>query len=103
MAFTLDPKSTALLLTDFQNDIVAADGVLAPDDPKIGAEVANAVSQATAIADAARGAGILDIFIVLERGRGEPPFNGDMPLLKTVAEMDVPVRDSIGSKIFKDV
>ncbi len=91
----IDPRRTALLLMDFQNDIVAKGGPLAPSDDEPLGRIAAAMTAASVAAQAARVANVLVVHIAVGRHAGEPPANPHMPILQFIANANALV---IGTK-----
>jgi nicotinamidase-related amidase len=93
---SVDKTRTALLLMDFQNDIVAKGGALAPPEDEALERVAAAIDAASAAASAARAAAIPVIHIAVGRRADDAPQNPHMPILKFIAQENVLVEGSDG-------
>lgn len=93
---SIDKIRTALFLMDFQNDIVAKGGALAPSEDDALDRIAAAIAAASAAANAARAAGIPVIHIAVGRKSGDPPQNPHMPIQKFIAQANVLVEGSDG-------
>ena len=98
----IDPRRTALLLMDFQNDIVAKGGALAPSDDEALRRIAAAMAAAGTAAEAARAAGVLVVHVAVGRRSGEPPANPHMPILQFIANANALVIGSQGQAFHAD-
>ena len=79
---TLDPSRTALLLIDFQNDIVSPGGKMAPGDQAAQARFEDAIASAFKVAAAARSAGVMVVNVAVGRQPGAPVFNPHAPMFR---------------------
>ena len=91
-----DPVRTALLIMDFQNDIVSKGGPLAPSEDEALQRIEAAMDAANMAAETARAAGIPIIHIAVGRKSGDPPQNPHVPILKFIAKTDALVEGSHG-------
>lgn len=98
----IDSRRSALLLMDFQNDIVAKGGALAPSDDEALSRIAAAMAASGAAAKAARAAGVLVVHVAVGRRAGEPPANPYMPILQFIANADALVIGSQGHAFHAD-
>ncbi len=92
----VDPGRTALLMMDFQNDIVAKGGPLAPSEDEALQRIEAAMGAAMVAAAAARKAGISVIHIAIARKSGDPPQNPHVPVLKFISRSNALVEGSDG-------
>ena len=99
---SIDVAHTALLLMDFQNDIVAKGSTFAPPDDEGLARISAAMKAAGAAAEAARASGISVIHVAVGRRSGEPLLNPHMPLAQLIAQADVLVEGSDGFAFHPD-
>ena len=99
---SIDVARTALLLMDFQNDIVAKGSALAPSEDEPLARIAAAMTAANVAAEAARVAGVPVIHVALGRRSGEPPVNPSVPILQFIAKANVLVEGSEGFAFHPD-
>ncbi len=92
----VDPGRTALLVMDFQNDIVAKGGLLAPSEDEALQRIEAAMAASNVAAEAARAAGITVIHIAVGRESGDPPQNPHVPILQFIAQSNALVEGSDG-------
>ena len=88
MAFSLDPKTSALIIQDLQNDVIMPGGAFTGGDgpgPAEHAKSQNVVGHAKALAAAARAAGmpVIHVWYVVEKGA--PGLKLNAPLFQGVA------------------
>jgi gluconolactonase len=99
MAFKLDPKRSALIVQDLQNDVIMPGGAFTRDDPSPAehAKSQNVVANVKAIAQAARAAGmpVVHVWYVVEPGAVGLKQNA--PLFEGVAGLKALVRGSHGA------
>ena len=62
--FTLDPKRTALIIQDMQNDVIIEGGAFAESGSPQHAKEQNVVENAAKLADACRGRGVPVIHVI---------------------------------------
>ena len=96
------PQRTALLVMDFQNDLVTRGGALTTTDDKALARIAAAMVAAKAAAQTARAAGVAVIHVAVGRRAGEPSANPHMPILRFIATTDALVIGSGGFAFHPD-
>lgn len=94
--FQLDPRNTALLVMDFQNDIVGRGGPLAPSDEEALQRIEGTMAASNLAAEAARRAGIPVIHVGVGRKPGGPPFNPHAPLARFMMQGDTLVEGTEG-------
>ena len=87
MAFSLDPKKSALIIQDLQNDVIMPGGAFTKSDgpgPVEHAQSQKVVAHAKAIAAAARAAGmpVIHVWYVVDKGA---PGQLNAPLFQAVA------------------
>jgi gluconolactonase len=95
--FTIDPKSTALIVQDLQNDVIIDGGAFADSGSPQHAKDQNVVENVKALADACRAAGIpvIHVWYVVEEGAAGLKLNA--PLFQGVKDGNALVRDSWGA------
>jgi len=93
---SVDNNRTALLLMDFQNDIVTKGGALAASEDEALERIGKAIAAANNVANSARGAGIPLIHVAVGRKSGDPPQNPHMPIQRFIAQTDALVHGSDG-------
>jgi gluconolactonase len=99
MAFRLDPKKSALIIQDLQNDVIMPGGAFTASDgpgPAEHAKSQKVVANVKSIAAAARAAGmpVIHVWYVVEKGA--PGLKRNAPLFEAVAAGAV-VRGSWGA------
>lgn len=97
MALEIDPKASALLVLDLQNDVIGERGKFAESGAPEHARQQNLVENVKELAAAARRAGmpVIHVWNVVEPGaRGS---RGNAPLFRSVAEADALARGSWGA------
>jgi nicotinamidase-related amidase len=99
----IDPRRTGLLLMDFQNDIVAKGGSLAPSDDEAFGRIAAAIASANVAAQAARTAGVAVIHVAVGRQDGEPAPNPHMPIQQFIAKANALVIGTEGYALHPDL
>jgi gluconolactonase len=95
--FTLDPKSTALLIQDMQNDVIIEGGAFADSGSPEHAKEQNAVANSQKLADAARAKGVHVIHVHYVVEEGAPGLQLNAPLFEGVKEANALVRGSWGA------
>lgn len=93
---SVDPARSALLLMDFQNDIAAKGGKMAPSEDEALARFADAMKVAREAADAARKAKLPVFHIAVGRPSGAPPHNPHAPMFQFMAGQDALAEGSEG-------
>ena len=99
MALSLDPKKSALIVQDLQNDVIMPGGAFTASDgpgPAEHAQSQKVVAHAKAIAAAARAAGMPVIHVWYVVDKGAPGLKLNAPLFQAVAGGAV-VRGSWGA------
>ena len=79
---SLDPSRTALLLMDFQNDLISPGGAIAPTDQEIQQRISNILATSASAAEAARRVGLPVIHIAVGRRPDIPSPYPHMPLFQ---------------------
>ena len=97
MAFELDPATSALLIQDLQNDVIADGGAFADSGAPAHAQSQNVVENVKALAEAARKAGMAVIHIHYVVEEGAPGLKLNAPLFQGVAETKAMVRGTWGA------
>jgi gluconolactonase len=100
MAVTLDPKKSALLIQDLQNDVIMPGGAFTGGEgpgPAEHAKSQNVVANVRAIAAAARAAGmpVIHVWYVVEKGA--PGLKLNAPLFQAVKSTNGVVRGTWGA------
>ncbi len=88
MALSLDPKKSALIIQDLQNDVIMPGGAFTKSDgpgPAEHAQSQKVVAHAKAIAAAARAAGMPVIHVWYVVDKGAPGLKLNAPLFQAVA------------------
>ena len=93
---SIDNNRTALLLMDFQNDIVTKGGALAASEDEALERIDKAIAAANNVANTVRRAGIPVIHVAFGRMSGDPPQNPHMPIQRFIAQTDALVLGSDG-------
>src|SRR3954468_21603013 len=94
----LNPKRTALLIQDMQNDVIIAKGAFAETGSPQHAEEQNVVANVKSLANAFRRAGapVIHVWYIVEKGA--PGLKQNAPLFEGVAGTNALVRGSWGAK-----
>ena len=95
--FTLDPKRTALIVQDMQNDVIIEGGAFAESGAPAHAIAQNAVANVADLAAACRSAGVPVIHIWYIVEKGAPGLRQNAPLFQGVKEADALVRGTWGA------
>jgi gluconolactonase len=95
--FKLDPKRTALLIQDMQNDVIIEGGAFAESGSPQHAKEQNVVENAAKLADACRGKGVPVIHIHYIVEEGAPGLKLNAPLFQGLKEAGAMVRGSWGA------
>jgi gluconolactonase len=95
--FKLDPKRTALLIQDMQNDVIIEGGAFAESGSPQHAKEQNVVENAAKLADACRGTGVPVIHVHYIVEEGAPGLKLNAPLFQGLKEAGAMVRGSWGA------
>jgi gluconolactonase len=95
--FTLDPKRTALIVQDMQNDVIIEGGAFADSGAPEHAKEQNVVANAAKLADAARSKGVPVIHVHYIVEEGAPGLQLNAPLFEGVKEAKALVRGTWGA------
>ena len=94
---TLDPKTTAMIIQDLQNDVISEGGAFAGDGGYDHAQSQNVVENVARLAAAARSAGIPVIHVHFVVDPGAPGTKQNAGLYRAVKESGALVRGSWGA------
>jgi gluconolactonase len=97
MALSLDPKTSALIIQDLQNDVIMEGGAFADSGSPAHAKKQNVVANVRSIAAAARAAGmpVIHVWYVVEKGA--PGLKQNAPLFEGVKAANALVRGTWGA------
>ncbi len=95
--FTLDPKRTALIIQDMQNDVIIEGGAFAESGSPQHAKEQNVVENSAKLADACRAKGVPVIHIHYIVEAGAPGLKLNAPLFQGLKEANAMVRGSWGA------
>jgi len=95
--FTLDPKRTALIVQDMQNDVIIEGGAFAESGSPQHANEQNVVENAAKLADACRSKGVPVIHVHYIVEEGAPGLKLNAPLFQGLKEAGAMVRGSWGA------
>ena len=95
--FTLDPKHTALIVQDMQNDVIIEGGAFAESGSPQHAKEQNVVENAAKLADACRAKGVPVIHVHYIVEEGAPGLKLNAPLFQGLKEAGAMVRGSWGA------
>jgi gluconolactonase len=95
--FTLDPKHTALIIQDMQNDVIIEGGAFAESGSPEHAKEQNVVANSQKLADAARSKGVPVIHVHYVVEEGAPGLKLNAPLFQGLKEAGAMVRGSWGA------
>ena len=95
--FTLDPKRTALIVQDMQNDVIIEGGAFAESGSPQHAKEQNVVENAARLADACRAKGVPVIHVHYIVEEGAPGLKLNAPLFQGLKEANAMVRGSWGA------
>jgi gluconolactonase len=95
--FKLDPKRTALLVQDMQNDVIIEGGAFAESGSPQHAKEQNVVENSAKLADACRGKGVPVIHVHYIVEEGAPGLKLNAPLFQGLKEAGAMVRGSWGA------
>jgi gluconolactonase len=93
----LDPKRSALVIQDMQNDVIIEGGAFAESGAPAHAIAQNAVANVADLAAACRSAGVPVIHIWYIVEKGAPGLRQNAPLFQGVKEADALVRGTWGA------
>lgn len=97
MALAIDPRSSALIVQDLQNDVIAEGGAFAESGAPAHARAQNVVANVVSLAQAARRAGMAVIHVHYVVEEGAPGLKLNAPLFQSVAESKALVRGTWGA------
>jgi gluconolactonase len=95
--FTLDPKRTALIVQDMQNDVIIEGGAFAESGSPEHAKEQNVVENAARLAEAARSKGVPVIHVHYIVEEGAPGLKLNAPLFNGVKDTNGLVRGTWGA------
>jgi gluconolactonase len=95
--FMLDPKGTALIIQDMQNDVIIAGGAFAESGSPEHAKEQNVVANSQKLADAARAKGVHVVHVHYIVEEGAPGLQLNAPLFEGVKEANALVRGTWGA------
>ena len=95
--FTLDPKRTALIIQDMQNDVIIEGGAFAESGSPEHAKEQNVVANSQKLADACRAKGVAVIHVHYIVEEGAPGLKVNAPLFQGLKEANALVRGSWGA------
>jgi gluconolactonase len=95
--FKLDPKRTALIVQDMQNDVIIEGGAFAESGSPGHAKEQNVVANSAKLADAARAKGVPVIHVHYIVEEGAPGLKLNAPLFQGLKEAGAMVRGSWGA------
>jgi gluconolactonase len=95
--FTLDPKRTALIIQDMQNDVIIDGGAFAESGSPGHAKEQNVVANSQKLADACRGKDVPVIHVHYIVEEGAPGLKLNAPLFQGLKEAGAMVRGSWGA------
>lgn len=92
----IDPKRTALIIQDMQNDVISDGGAFADSGSPVHAREQNAVANSIRLADACRAAGVLVIHVWFVCEPGHPALGQNAPLFEGLKGANALVRNTWG-------
>ena len=95
--FKLDPKRTALIIQDMQNDVIIEGGAFAESGSPQHAKEQNVVENSAKLADACRAKGVPVIHVHYIVEAGAPGLKQNAPLFQGVKEANALVRGTWGA------
>jgi gluconolactonase len=95
--FTLDPKRTALIIQDMQNDVIIEGGAFAESGSPEHAKEQNVVANSQRLADACRAKGVPVIHVHYIVEEGAPGLKQNAPLFEGVKGANALVRGTWGA------
>jgi len=96
MAIEIDPKTTALLIQDLQNDVITEGGAFAASGAPVHAKSQNVVANVIDLAAAGRRAGMAIIHVLYIVEAGVPGLKINAPLFEGLKEANAMVRGTWG-------
>jgi gluconolactonase len=93
----IDPKSSAMLIQDLQNDVIIEGGAFADSGAPAHATSQNVVENVKGLAEAAREAGVPVIHVWYIVEKGAPGLKQNAPLFQGVRDADALVRGTWGA------
>lgn len=100
---SIDPARTALLVMDFMNDMVHADGKFADQGWPAQIKAGSTIEKTARALGAARDAGLSVMHVQLAWRPGHPDANRDAPLFAGVAEANALVEGTWGSDFHSEL
>ncbi len=97
MALSLNPKTTALIIQDLQNDVITEGGAFADSGAPAHAKSQNVVENVSNLAAAARAAGMPVIHVHFIVEPGAPGIARNAPLFEGLIDTNAVVRGSWGA------
>lgn len=97
MALAIDARSSALIVQDLQNDVIAEGGAFAESGAPAHAKSQNVVANVASLAQAARRAGMAVIHVHYVVEEDAPGLKLNAPLFQSVAETKALVRGTWGA------
>jgi gluconolactonase len=94
---TLDPKTTAMIIQDLQNDVISEGGAFAGDGGHAHAKSQNVIANAAGLAAAARSVGVPVIHVHYVVDPGAPGLKQNAGLYRAVKESNALVRGTWGA------
>jgi gluconolactonase len=95
--FTLDPKRTALIIQDMQNDVIIEGGAFAESGSPGHAKEQNVVANSMRLAEACRAKGVPVIHVHYIVEEGAPGLKQNAPLFQGVKDANALVRGTWGA------
>lgn len=97
MALAIDARSSALIVQDLQNDVIAEGGALAESGAPAHTKSQNVVANVESLMQAARRAGMAVVHVHYVVEEGAPGLKLNAPLFQSVAETKALVRGTWGA------
>lgn len=97
MALSLNPKTTALIIQDLQNDVISEGGAFADSGAPAHAKSQNVVENVIGLAEAARAAGMPVIHVHFIVEPGQPGIARNAPLFEGLIDSNAVIRGSWGA------
>ena len=95
--FTLDPKHTALIIQDMQNDVIIEGGAFAESGSPEHAKEQNVIANSQKLADACRAKGVPVVHVHYVVEEGAPGLQLNAPLFEGVKDSNALVRGTWGA------
>ena len=95
-ATTIDPKKTALIIQDMQNDVIMEGGAFADSGSPLHAKMQNVIANSRRLAEACRQSGATVIHVHLVCEPGHPNINRNAPLFEGLVGANALVRGTWG-------